>query len=92
MIDRIEPRQIHPPLADSQNSSPNQPGAASTAPNNSEDVSLQVDYAHLINQATQIPQSCIEAVQQAQELLQTGQLESPQRIREAAENIIESGI
>jgi len=55
-------------------------------------MSLQVDYAHLINQATQIPRSCIEAVQQAQELLQSGQLESREIIAEAVEDIIESGI
>jgi len=89
MIDRIDARQIQDLT---QNPSPNQPGSSKTAPNNSTDVSLQVDYAHLINQATQIPQTNIEAVQQAQELLQSGQLESQQSIREAVENIIESGI
>ncbi|MFB0524725.1 MAG: hypothetical protein ACETVZ_04245 [Phycisphaerae bacterium] len=89
MIDRIETRQIQDL---SRNSSSNQPNSSKTAPNNSADISLQVDYARLINQATQISRSCIEAVQQAQELLQSGLLESREIIAEAAEEIIESGI
>ncbi|MFQ6034684.1 MAG: hypothetical protein ACE5NM_02415 [Sedimentisphaerales bacterium] len=102
MIDRIETGQIQELL---RNSSSNQLGSAKgsqpqkmaagspkTTPNNSADVYLQVDYASLINKATQIPQADAEAVQRAQQLLESGQLESQDRIREAAENIIESGI
>ena len=61
-------------------------------PNNDADASLQVDFASLIDQANQTPQEDTEAVQQAQELLLSGQLESPENTRAAAENIVEFGI
>jgi len=60
--------------------------------NNSADASLQVDYASLISQATEIPETDTKTIQKAQELLQSGQLESREIIAEAVEDIIESGI
>lgn len=61
-------------------------------PNSDADVSLQVNYASFINKAVQIPQTGAEVVQQARELLLSGQLGSPEDIRDAAENIAEYGI
>jgi hypothetical protein len=61
-------------------------------PNNSADASLQVDYASLIGRAIKIPETNTEAIRKAQELLQFGQLESLERAREAAQNIVEDGI
>jgi len=72
--------------------SPRQQNSAKPLTNNDADVSLNVDYASLIDQATQIPQTDTNDVQQAQELLASGQLETPENVREAAENIINFGI
>ncbi len=75
-----------------QKSPSKQPDSTKIPPNNSADVSLQVDYIRLINQAIQVPQTDTEAVQRAQELLRSGKLESPEYTRKAAKNIITSGI
>ncbi len=72
--------------------SPVQSASAEAVPNKNEDASLQVDYAAIIDKAMQAQQSDAEAVQRAKELLKTGELESPQNIQAAAENIIELGI
>ena len=88
MIEKIDTNQ---PLIKSGASS-EQPDPAKAFPNNSADVSLQVDYASFINKATQIPQTDTKAVQRAQELLLSGQLESPENVQAAAENIAEFGI
>ena len=76
-----------------------EPGASSgqaslprIPPQNNADVSVQVDYAHLIEQAMEQQQADAQAVERARQLLLSGQLESPQNIREAAENIVKFGI
>ena len=69
-----------------------QPNSAGASPNNAADASLQLDYASLIDKAAQNPQTDTNAVKRAQELLMTGQLESSQNIREAAENISKFGL
>lgn len=61
-------------------------------PQNDADVSVQVDYASLIEQAMQQPEEDAQIVEQARELLLSGRLESPQNITEAAENIARFGI
>ena len=45
-----------------------------------------------IEQAQQIPSEDTGAVQQARELLSSGQLDSPENIRAAAEAIVKSGV
>ncbi|HUW17791.1 MAG TPA: hypothetical protein VMW16_00645 [Sedimentisphaerales bacterium] len=60
--------------------------------NNDADASLRVNYAFLIDKAMQTPDTEANAVQQAQELLQSGQLESPENIQKTAENITKFGI
>jgi len=89
MIEKINTSQIQDPL---EKLSSKQPTPAGASPNNAADVSLQLDYAALIDKATQSPQTDTNAVKRAQELLMTGQLESPQNIRAAAENISKFGI
>ena len=70
-----------------------QPGPSEAVPNkNEEDVSLQVDYAPLIDKAMQTPQPDDTAVQQAKQLLLSGRLDTPENIRAAAENIIMFGV
>ena len=56
------------------------------------DVSVQVNYASLIDQAMQASQTDADAVRAARELLLSGRLESPKNMRAAAENILKFGI
>ena len=88
MIDRIDTNQ---PMIES-GLSPGQPKFARAIPDKDADVSIQVNYASLIDKAVQEPRDGAQRVQQARELLLSGQLESPENIREAAENIVEYGI
>ena len=67
------------------------PGAKALT-NKDADISLQTDYATLIEQAKQAPSTQVDAVGRARQLLQSGELESPSNIRSAAENILKYGI
>ena len=89
MIEKIDTNQTQDFL---EKSSSKQPSSAGALPDNDADVSLQVNYASFIDKAMQIPQTDTKVVQRAQELLLSGQLESQENIREAAENIIKFGI
>ncbi|OHB82481.1 MAG: hypothetical protein A2Z38_08475 [Planctomycetes bacterium RBG_19FT_COMBO_48_8] len=79
------------PLIESGSSTgqPNHPGAHR---GNDVDVSLQVDYASLVDKAMQPPKTDDQLIRQARELLLSGKLESMDIIREAAENILKYGI
>ena len=88
MIDKVNTSQS---MIESGLSS-GQPKPARPIPNNDAGVFVQVDYASLIDKAVQQPKDDAERIQQARELLLSGQLESPENIREAAENIVEYGI
>jgi hypothetical protein len=88
-IEKTNTDQIQDLLGKSSPETPNSPKAI---PNSNVDASLQVDYASFIDKATQIPQTDTEIVQKAQELLSSGQLETPENIRAAAENIADFGI
>jgi len=89
MIEKIDTNQIQDFLG---KPSSKQSDSTKALPNNGADVSLQVNYASFIDKAKQTPQTDTEAVQRAQELLLSGELESPENIRAAAENIIRFGI
>ncbi len=89
MIEKIENNQVPDVLKESS--------AMQSRPSNSPaktglDDSLQVSYDSLIEQAKQIPPEDAGAVQQARKLLLSGQLDNPQNIRTAAENIVRFGI
>ena len=56
------------------------------------DALVQVNHDGLIEQASQLPQSDPNAVELARELLASGELESDENLRAAAENIIKFGI
>jgi hypothetical protein len=88
----IEEVNINPIRDFLETSSSRQPDSAGPHPNDDEDVSVQVDYAYLIDEAMQSPQTDTQAVQRARELLLSGELESPENILEAAENIVTFGI
>ncbi len=89
MIEKIDTSQIQDLSEKLTSKQPNPTGAAQ---NNNTDVSLQLNYASFIDEAMQAPQTDTNAVRQAQELLASGQLESPENIRAAAENIVDLGI
>lgn len=59
---------------------------------NDADVSVQVDYASFIDAALQTPKTDSQALEKARQLLLSGQLDSPENIKQAAENIITLGI
>lgn len=89
MIEKII--DINQPLMDPGASS-NKPNTAGAIPDKDADVSVHVNYASLIEKATQTPQMDAQLVQRARKLLLSGQLENPKIIREAVKNIIKFGI
>lgn len=89
MIEKIDTSQNQDFL---EKSLSKQPSSGNALSNIGADVSLQVDYASFINKVMQAQHTDTEAVQRAQELLLSGQLDSPENIRAATENIIKSGI
>jgi hypothetical protein len=89
MIEKIDSSQIQDLV---EKLPAKQPNTSEALSNNDTDASLQLDYASFIDQAMQAPQTDTDAIQRARELLLSGQLESPENIRTAAENILELGI
>jgi len=89
MIDEVYNNQIRDFL---EKTSSGQPNSAGPLPNEDVDVSVQVNYASLIDYAMQSPETDIEAVQRARELLLSGQLDTLENTRGAAEYIVTFGI
>jgi hypothetical protein len=89
MIGKIQADQIRELL---EALSAKQPDAESAVTNNDADVSVQVNHASLINQAMQVTETDDDIVNAARKLLRSGQLESPDKVREGAENIVAFGI
>ena len=88
MIDKLVTNQ--PMIESSVPSGQSKPPKA--IPNNDADVSVQVNYAALIDEAVQEPKDDVQRIERARELLRSGQLESPESVREAAENIATYGV
>lgn len=89
MIDKIQDNQIRQLLQALSSRPPNAGGAVT---DNNTDVSVQVNHACLINQAIQASAENEDVVETARELLRSGRLESSQKCRQAAENILRFGI
>ena len=89
MIEKIENNQVPDILKESSamQSSPSNISAKTGL-----DVSLQISYDSLIEQAKQIPPEDASVIQQARELLLSGQLDNPENIRAAAEAIVKFGV
>lgn len=68
------------------------PDPAKARNQDASDVDLRVDFASLVNQATESAQTNIEAVEEARQLLRSGQLITPQSVRSAAQNMLEFGV
>jgi hypothetical protein len=89
MIEKIDKNQISGILKES---SSRQPGLPKNSESDQADASLQISYDSLIEKTKQLPKEDIDAVQKARQLLLSGQLDSPENIRAAAEAIIKFGI
>ena len=89
MIDRVNTSQLQDILA---NPAAKQSRNAEPGQNRSPDASLQADYAAIIKQATAAEPDDLTRVAKANELLRAGELEKPQNIAEAAQNIADFGI
>ncbi len=89
MIEKINNNQVPDILKES---SSRQPELSSEAAETQVDASLQVTYDSLIEKAKELPPQDADAVERARLLLLSGELESPENIRAAAENIAEFGI
>ena len=89
MIEKVDNNQIPNLLEKMPSKLPSPPTPAS---GNDADVSVQVDYASFIDAAMQTPKTDSQAVEKVRKLLLSGQLESPENFKQAAENIITYGI
>ncbi|MHC4744172.1 MAG: hypothetical protein ACYS8Z_19820 [Planctomycetota bacterium] len=89
MIEPIDANQIRETLEKAAAQLPD-PGIARV--DNRTDASLQTDFAPLIENAVQPPQTDEQAVRQAKEMLASGQLDTPENYIEAASRIIDFGI
>ena len=89
MIGKIHTNQIRELL---EELSSRQPGSAGGVANNNQDVSVQVNYASLIDHAMQTPPADDNVVAEAKELVLSGMLLSPENCKAAAENIVMFGI
>lgn len=89
MINKIDAHQIQDVVA---RPASQQATAAKALTGGGVDISLQINYASLVDKAMLSQRTDAEAIQHASELLRSGQLESPENIRAAAENIVRFGV
>jgi hypothetical protein len=61
-------------------------------PDSAQDASLQVSFGSLIEQAKQPPIEDGSAVARAKALIASGQLDTPENIQKAAQNIVKYGV
>ena len=89
MIEQIGPN--NQPLIESGSSTglPNPPGALRGS---DVDVSIQVNYAFLVDKAMQPPETDDQLIRQARELLLSGKLDSDDIIEGAVKNLLQYGI
>jgi hypothetical protein len=92
MIDKININQIPDPRQVGDDPASGQQNRPKPAVNDQTDATLQIDFGRLIEQAVNTPPADKDAVQKAREILESGRLDNPGNIREAAENIIKFGI
>lgn len=89
MIDKIAAN--NQPLIES-GSSAGQPSRSRGPGDNDVDVSVEVNYASLVDKAMQPPETDDQAVREARQLLSSGRFDIMDIIKEAAENIFKYGI
>ena len=86
MIDKIN----NSPVYETEN--PNQSKARKCMSGNDTDATFRTDYDLLINRVIESSENETQRVEQARKLLFSGQLESIENIRNAAENIARFGV
>lgn len=69
----------------------NKTPVSNTRPNEGPDATLQADFGALLEKVKNIPDDSA-AVEKARQLLNSGQLDSPENLRQAAENILKQGV
>ncbi len=89
MIEKVDTNQIQNFL---EKTPSRLPSSTPVVSGNDADVSVQVDFASFIDAAMQTPKTDSQAIEKAKQLLLSGQLESPENIKQAAENILNLGI
>ena len=89
MIDKINNNQISDIRTDV---SANQPNGRRGPAADVADATLQVRYGALVERAQQTPTDDAKAVERARQLLMSGELDNPENIRKAAENIVKFGV
>ena len=89
MIDNINVNQVGHLLG---TSSPLHPDAPASRPPNDSDADLNVRFADLLGRARQSATEDPNALSEARELLEAGQLTSALNVEEAARNILKYGI
>ena len=89
MINKINNNQISEIYKDaSAKSAP----LSQTAGNSQADASLQVSYEALLEQAKEEPVNDANVVERARQMLISGELDNPENIRKAAENLLKFGV
>ena len=88
MINEINSNQLQGPSKNPLQDNPN--SAKTLSAGNNDALYLEVDYASLIDSASRTEDK--QAVERARQLLLSGELENAENIRQAAENIITTGI
>lgn len=89
MINKIGNNQVSDILREAP---PKQAGSCGVSDNCKADASLQVSHDALIEKAQQAPAEDTDAVTRARQLILSGELDSPENIRKAAENIAKFGV
>ena len=89
MIDKINTSHLQDALA---NAVAKQTRNTDQDPGRTADASLQADYTALIKEASTVWNQDEVRLQKAKELLNSGQLDSPENIRQAAQNIAQFDI
>ena len=74
------------------NPSPSQQVNTPSSTTNTQDASLKVSFSSLIEQAKQAPAEDGSAVARAKALIASGQLDTPENILKAAQNILKYGV
>jgi hypothetical protein len=88
MLDKINNNRISDILKEAF---PKQAAPVTVDTNDQADASLQISYGSLIDEAKQSQQQEIITVEQARKLIASGELDTPENIRAAAEAITKLG-
>ena len=84
------------------NITPNTPGSGlepskktdttGSEPTDTSDATVRSEYASIINKALETEEIDLQAVLEAQEALDAGLIDTPENVRDAADNILRDGI